>query len=274
MAAPQAVSPDSTECGRVLGELSVLGRILAVKLYRVAWQPDAGTPVLPCLDHEAMLHERVPPHAAAYLEDRDGHLHEVVVIPTRRRAEVDALSTWGECTPASRLALVEALALRLPAFRICVRGPKGWRGDQRVAQACRAHVALRDVLRGPDIDRTRAAIDRLQTVGALMEKQSRVASWGVRTLTGPMLALAGFIAFNLLGLAEPVLGPIAVSVLRYALVGVLGAVFLYYGLKAVQLTGMANQVWKRAAEYRLILTERRRLSRGPEAVPATSRELA
>ena len=31
----------------------------------------------------------------------------------------------------------------------------------------------------------------------------------------------------------------------------LGAWFLYYGLKAVQLTGIANRVWKRAAEYSL-----------------------
>jgi hypothetical protein len=94
-----------------------------------------------------------------------------------------------------------------------------------------------------------------------MEKQSRVASWGVRTLTGPMLALAGFVAFQVLGLTEPLLGTAAVFALRYSLVGVLGAIFLYYGLKAVQLTGMANQVWKRASEYRLILTERQRLPR-------------
>ena len=37
---------------------------------------------------------------------------------------------------------------------------------------------------------------------------------------------------------------------------------LYYGLKAVQLTEMANRVWKRAAEYSLILAARRRLSAG------------
>ena len=274
MAVPQPSLADPTDCQRVLGEVATLGRLLAVKLYRVAWEPDASTPVLPCLDHEAMLHQRIPPHAAAYLEDRDGQLHEVVVIPALRKAQVDALSTWGECTPAARQALIEKLAGRLPTYRISVRGPRAWRGDQRVAQACRAHVSLRDVLCGTDIEGTRAAIDRLQIVGALMEKQSRVASWGVRTLTGPMLALTGFIAFNMLGLAEPVLGPIAVSILRYSLVGVLGAVFLYYGLKAVQLTGMANQVWKRAAEYRLILTERQRLSRGPTTMPAPSRELA
>ena len=34
---------------------------------------------------------------------------------------------------------------------------------------------------------------------------------------------------------------------------------LYYGLKAVQLTEMSNRVWKRTAEYNLILSERKRL---------------
>jgi hypothetical protein len=42
-------------------------------------------------------------------------------------------------------------------------------------------------------------------------------------------------------------------------VALLGAVFLYFGLKAVQLTEMSNRVWKRTAEYNLILAERRRL---------------
>ena len=44
-----------------------------------------------------------------------------------------------------------------------------------------------------------------------------------------------------------------------ALCIVLGAIFLYYGMKAVQLTEMSNRVWKRTAEYNLILTERKRL---------------
>jgi hypothetical protein len=49
--------------------------------------------------------------------------------------------------------------------------------------------------------------------------------------------------------------------LRYIAIGLLGAYFLYYGLKAVQLTEMANRVWKRSAEYSLILGERRRLAK-------------
>jgi hypothetical protein len=61
------------------------------------------------------------------------------------------------------------------------------------------------------------------------------------------------------------LGAIGLSYLgtwpTVVVVTVLGAVFLYYGLKAVQLTEMANRVWKRTAEYSLILTERQRLAR-------------
>jgi hypothetical protein len=154
MASLQPVAAES-ECRRAFDVLAEHGRILAVKLYRITWQPNAGTPVVPCLDHEAMLHERVPPHAAAYIEDGGGHLHEVVVIPAQRQAEVDAVSTWGECTAASQHALTEALARQLPDYRVYVRGPKLWRGDQRVAEACRAHVALRDVLAGDDIERCR-----------------------------------------------------------------------------------------------------------------------
>ena len=55
--------------------------------------------------------------------------------------------------------------------------------------------------------------------------------------------------------------------LRYAIIGMVGGFFLYYGVKAVQLTEMGNRVWKRSAEYGLILSERRRLSR-PSPTPA------
>ena len=92
-----------------------------------------------------------------------------------------------------------------------------------------------------------------------MEKQSRVASWSVRTVTGPMLAVLGFLVYQGLGRLAPQVGGVAISGLQAAVVGATGALFLYFGLKAVHLTEMANRVWKRASEYRLILDERRRL---------------
>jgi hypothetical protein len=234
--------------------------VLAVKLYRLTLEPAPAVPILPCLDHEAMLHESVPPHAAAYLQDASsGDLHELVFIPASKRIEVDTVSTWGESSVASHERLLAMLRERFRDHTLRVKGPSWWRGESRVANACRAQVSLRDVLLGTDMAAVKTAIDRLQTIGSLMEKQSRVASWGVRTVTGPLLAAAGVVLFLLFGSLTSTLGEDGVTAIRYSLVSLLGAVFLYYGLKAVQLTEMSNRVWKRTAEYNLILSERKRL---------------
>jgi hypothetical protein len=254
----------SAEIQRAFERLEGFGPVLSVKLYRLALDPAPPVPMIPCLDHEAMLHQAVPPHAAAYLQEAaSGDLHELVFMPADRRIEVDTVSTWSEHSPESLARLLAWLAANLPGYRVVVKGPSRWRGARRVAEACRAQVSLREVLLGSDFDGVKADIERLQTVGTLMEKQSRVASWGVRTMTGPVLAAAGVAAFLVLGTLVAPLGDTGVTALRYALVGLLGVVFLYYGMKAVQLTEMANRVWKRAAEYSLILAERRRLARQP-----------
>lgn len=251
---------DSVEAERVLEALTVFGPILAIKLYRLTPASARRVPTLPCLDHEAMLHEGIPPHAAAYVQEAaSGGLHEIVCIPGKRRIEIDTVSTWGEHSPESKDRLMALLRERLPEYRLAEHGPSRWRGERRVANACRAQVSLRDVLLGSDAAGVKAAIDRLQTVGSLMEKQSRVASWGVRTLTGPLLAAAGVVTYLLLDGLTGSIGAGGVTALQYGLIGLLGAAFLYYGLKAVQLTEMSNRVWKRTAEYNLILAERKRL---------------
>ena len=255
-----AIADSSAETGRILEELTAFGPILAIKLYRLAPVGLPPVPALPCLDHEAMLHEGIAPHAAVYVQDASsGDLHELVFVPAERRAEVDTVSTWGEYSPPSHDRLLRLVGARFPEYQLRVKGPSWWRGERRVAAACRAQVSLRDVLTGDDTPLLRSRIDRLQTIGALMEKQSRVASWGVRTVTGPLLAAAGVLSFLLVGGLAGRLGDTGVTALRYAVVALLGALFLYYGLKAVQLTEMSNRVWKRAAEYNLILAERRRL---------------
>ena len=247
---------------KLLEVLKDFGPILAIKLYRFGRGPGPDVPYIPCLDHEAMLHERIPPHAAAYVQEAaSGDLHEIVIFPATRRLQIDTVSTWGEHSPESRDRLVALLRARLPPYRLQVRGPSWWRGERRVANACLAQVSLRDVLLSADTATVRAGIERLQAVAGLMEKQSRVSSWGVRTLTGPLLAAAGVATFLVLGRFETTFGVPAVTTLRYAIVGALGAVFVYYGLKAVQLTEMSNRVWKRTAEYNLILAERKRLGR-------------
>jgi hypothetical protein len=151
------------------------------------------------------------------------------------------------------------LKARFPGYAVRVVGPSWLRGDRRVAKACRAQVTLREVLTGDHHERTKRAIDRLQTISGLMEKESRVASWGARTVMTPVLAVAGFLTYQIVGRFAPRVGEQSVALMRYAIVGALGAAFLYYGLKAVHLTEMANRVWKRSAEYALILSERKRL---------------
>jgi hypothetical protein len=245
---------------RALDALDPFGSVLSVKLYRIQLQPAPVVPVIPCLDHEAMLHQRVLPHAAAYIQERgSGELHEVVFIPAAKQIQVDTASTWGECSPESHDRLLAFLRKAFPDHHIEVSGPSWWRGERRVAEVCRAQVTLRHVLLDDDIDAVKADIDRLQVIGALMEKHSRVTSWGVRTVTGPILTAAALILFLLLGRLTSQLGDNGVTALRYTLVGGLGAGLVYYGMKAVQLTEMSNRVWKRGAEYTLILAERRRL---------------
>ena len=74
-----------------------------------------------------------------------------------------------------------------------------------------------------------------------------------------------------LGLLSEQIGDSWVEGLRYAVVGSLGAVFLYLGLKAVHLTEMSNRVWKRSSEYGLILAERRRIVGNEVATQDSSR---
>jgi hypothetical protein len=256
----------------IVESLAEFGPVLSVKLYRMTLSPAPPIPILPCLDHEAMLHGRIPPHIAAYVQDgASGDLHEAVFVCDERRIEIDTVSTWGERSPESDRRLVALLTERFPSYRVVHRGPSWWRGDQRVAESCRAQVSLRAVLLADDLAAVSADIARLQTVSALMEKESRVASWGVRTVTGPLLATAGVLTVVGLGTLHAPLSEAGSLWLRYAVVGGIGAVFLYYGLKAVQLTGMANRVWKRAAEYSLIVAERQRLRRAPAAPPAPTR---
>ena len=249
----------SSDCQQFFDTLQGAVRILVIKLYRLELERPAGLPRLPCLDHEAMLHEDIEPHAAAYVIDGTDNLHEVVYIPGPRRLEIDTVSTMGEYSPESQEQLLTLLKQRFPGLKTKVAGASWLRGDRRVMKACRAQVRLRDVLLGDDLDRTRIAIDRLQTISSLMEKESRVASWGARTVMTPVLAVTGFLTYQIVGRFSPELGQDSVALLRYSIIGLLGSAFLYYGVKAVHLTGMANRVWKRSAEYGLILGERRRL---------------
>lgn len=247
------VSDDGSE---FLERLAGLGRVLAIKLYRLRLQNPPPVPLLPCLDHEAMLHEGIAPHAAAYVEDAVGQLHEVVFTPRERRIDVDVVSTMHECTPEAHARFIADITERFAGRQVNTK-PVSWlRGDRRVANACRAQVTLRDVLVGSDLEQTQAAVDRLQIISGLMEKESRVASWGSRTIMTPFLALAALLILSTIGTDTSARW---VVLIRYV-VTIGGVFFLYSGLKAVQLSEMSSRVWKRSAEYGLILRERRRLA--------------
>jgi hypothetical protein len=252
-----------TDAKGFLDTLSGFCTVLSIKVYRMSQDGLPPVPTLPCLDHEAMLHEGIDPHIAAYTKDASDNLHEVVFIPAARRLDVEVASTMGECTKASQDAFMEELRRRFPGFAVKLSYPSRLRGEYRVVNACRAHVSLRDVLVGTDLDKTNQSIDRLQTISSLMEKQSRSASWGARTVMTPLIAVAGFITYEVLGTLAGSLDPSVLSVVRYVAITAVGSFFLYYGVKAVQLTEMANRVWKRSTEYHLILAERRRLERSP-----------
>ena len=54
---------DSDDARQSLEALRPFGPVLAIKLYRLTLDPAPTVPTLPCLDHEAMLHATVAPHA-------------------------------------------------------------------------------------------------------------------------------------------------------------------------------------------------------------------
>lgn len=255
-AAPDAESED---CSSFFRDLSTLGRVHAIKLYRLRLADAPPIPILPCLDHEAMLHEGIAPHASAYLEDAAGDFHEITYIPRTRHIDIDVVSTMYECSPEGRVRFRKALDAAFPDTHISVHPLSWWKGDKRVAAACRAQVSLRDVLTGPDVDETKRAVDRLNTISSLMEKESRAASWASRTVMTPLVAVVGFGTYQILGYLGAQMQSEMVNVARYITVSIVGGFFLYYGVKAVHLTEMANRVWKRAAEYGLILAERKRI---------------
>ena len=81
---------------------------------------------------------------------------------------------------------------------------------------------------------------------------------GARTIMTPFIARAGFVAYEVIGSLGAEFGA-WLDPVRYTIVTLVGGFFMYYGLKAVHLTEMANRVWKRSAEYGLVLGERRRI---------------
>lgn len=250
---------ETIACQRFFDSLTDLCVVRSIKLYRFKLDPVPRVPVLPCLDHEAMMHEGIPRHAAAYVEDRASRdIHEVLFVPADSLIELDVVSAADEHSARARDRLLGQLKERFPSYTVRTNQPSRFRGDRRVMQACRAQVSLREVLHSEDFDRLNAALAKLQTIASLMEKESRVASWGLQTAAVPLIAVA-VLMFIAIGALSPSLGMAGVRTLQAIVALALGSAFLYFGVRAVHLTEMANRVWKRATEYGLIVAERRHI---------------
>lgn len=256
-------------CRAFLEVLARDHRLLAVKAYRVEL-PDSMVPVVPCLDHEAHLQGHFPAHVSVYLEDGAGDLHEVGFVPSERRVLLDCGATLAETTPEARRRMLRQLEALFPHHTVRHKAPSVLRGDSRVASVVRAQLRLREVLCAEDTSSLDWRLEQLRAIADLMEKESRVSSWAVRTLTTPVLAAAGVSLWWVLGLFARWLDASQVAMLRYGVLGLMGGGFLWVGLKAVHLTEMGTRVWKRATEYRLIIKARERLAKAQTAPPLRS----
>lgn len=270
MSAIPSAPTASAEAAPFIQFLEALGTdhtVLCAKAFRVELSCDL--PLIPCLDHEAQLQGNPAPHISAYLEDRNGEFHEVGLIASEHRIVVDAPSTMAETSTAGRDAMVALLRQRFPEYSIVVKQPSWLRGDARVAQVIRSQLLLRDIMKGEETAEVRWSLEKIKAISDLMEKESRVFSWGTRTMT-PALGGTGVAMYLFIGLFRSDLTPHELGLLRSVTVAILTGAFLYFGLKAVYLTGLGTRVWKRATEYKLILDARKRHKAKvrPPAAPA------
>lgn len=254
-----SLNREEEACLRFLEALSTDHRLLCAKTYRVAL-PSAGLPQIPCLDHEAALQGHPAPHVAVYVADPEDELHEVAFVPAEKKITVDAASTFAETSRVARERFAERLRQRFPDHVVEILRPSYVRGDERVASVVRSQLRLREVLSGEDVGTVKWKLERLRAIADYMEKESRAYSWGVRTITPPLLAGASVTSYLVLGLIGGwlSLSDEWVEFLRYAVLTLIGGWFLWVGMKAVHLTEMGSRVWKRSTEYKLILDARQR----------------
>lgn len=226
--------------------------VLSLKTYRLAIPPVTNIPITPCLDHEAQLHEHDAPHIACYVQDREsGTIATIVYLPSNKTFVVEE-----ETADAS--AVLESIATflrqRYRNHKVNIHKPRPGSAYVRARAVAEAHVPLELVLVGGHDKELKPHLERLNGISVLMEKASRVSSWGIRTAYAPLTAAAVFI----LVLVIPSSGGSIFELthlewVRIALLSAIGTAFLYYGLKAVQLTNTATRLAKRIREYEFIM---------------------
>lgn len=257
---------DAAACCEFLKTLTRNHRLYCIKTHRIELPPDL--PVIPCLDHEAQLTGHADPHISVYLEDSGGDVHEVGLIPVSRSIVVDVASTMAETSREATQQLVGQLRKLFPGSSVSAKSPSILRGDRRVSVLLRAQLRLRDVLHGNDGPDLRFNLEKVRAISDLMEKELRVYSWSVRTMS-PVLGGAGVAAYIAIGIFKHNMSDKEIETIRAVSAFIFSTVFLYFGMRAVYLTELATRVWKRATEYKLILDARKNAAK-----VATSRVLA
>jgi hypothetical protein len=246
--------------------------VLSLKTYRVPLTlDDRSIPITPCLSHEAQLHEHDLPHVGGYVQHREtGRLMGLVYVPLLRRIIVE------EESPEAGQEIAEIctfLRLCFPEHDVRVARLRAYSAYVRARVVAEAHLPLIDVLTSDDHEPVQMHLSQLNGIAVLMEKESRVSSWGIRTAYAPLAAAMAFVLILLFpSTAAGVMEYKWLDWLRIILLLLFGGSFLYYGLKAVQLTKTATRLNKRIREYEFVLdwrarAERRAAASGPTGTP-------
>jgi|GEM_PF-1619253 hypothetical protein len=235
--------------------------VLSLKTYRIPLTLDDGSiPITPCLSHEAQLHEHDLPHVGGYVQHCEtGRLMGLVYVPLMRRIIVE------EESPDAEHEITEIctfLRLRFPEHDVRVARLRAYSAYVRARVVAEAHLPIIDVLTSDDYEPVQMHLSQLNGIAVLMEKESRVSSWGIRTAYAPLAAAVAFVLILLFpSKAAGVTEYEWLDWMRIVLLLLFGASFLYYGLKAVQLTKTATRLNKRIREYEFVLDWRARVQR-------------
>ena len=226
--------------------------LLSLKTFRIDLPRCNGLPCTPCLSHEVQLHAHDVPHVGGYVQDREtGALMGVVYVPLMRQiiVEEETVGTEREMESCQRF-----LQIRFPEHDVRVTRLKNNSAYNRARDVAEAHLPLLDVLTEIEHEPLRIQLAQLNGIATLMEKESRVTSWGMRTAYAPLAAAIAFVLVLVFPSQATGLSDFAwMDWMRLALLLLFGGGFLYYGLKAVQLTKTATRLNKRIREYEFVL---------------------
>lgn len=248
-------------------ELAKFFDILAVKEFRIHTSLPSKIPRIPCLDHEARLYAFHDPHVSFYLvpkRNSDG-------IPILEAAYYLGRDTWSidydpeepRRTDGARSDLAKTLKKIFPGDKVVLASlPSIFSAQPRVCEVAEAQLTLREVLTGRDMAGCRKKMDRLAGITQIIEKKSRVSSWGIRTASPPVIAAAAALIYVGNTQLGEIISPSGLELLTRLLVVGLGMIFLYFGMKAVQLTSVSTRLSKKLQEYSFILAERQRSGAG------------